>query len=285
LFKKNFLYLSKGRPFFYKSSKFLILMPLGIFCLLLSLCVGAGRVAIAQDIITRTDGVTIEASILQISTTQIEYKKFNQPEGPVYLISLSDVHRVEGADGIKRTFAPADASALPLPAYNYEQNWKTHMLLLNFSSLISSIISLNYEHVFPSGKASIRVPVNIRIPRDDEFGTSLEDRGASGLGINLNFFPHGQGRFRSYWGPAVAVGYFRYTSYSPAGYSLLKNGTMLILKGQIGVYYQLSASIITSVETGLGFRTVQYRADQSYSPRSEYNRVIVPFNILAGFRL
>jgi len=55
----------------------------------------------AQDIIYKTDGTEIKAKVSEITTETIKYKNYNQLEGPIRNILLSDVFMVVYEDGTR----------------------------------------------------------------------------------------------------------------------------------------------------------------------------------------
>ncbi len=58
----------------------------------------------SQDLIVKTDSSKIEAKILEIRTSEINYKLFNFQEGPLYVVSKSDIAYIVYANGIKEIF-------------------------------------------------------------------------------------------------------------------------------------------------------------------------------------
>lgn len=62
----------------------------------------------AQDIITLTNGNTIQAKVLQINPTEITYKDFNNLDGPTITIMKAGVLSIVYANGTKTTFTAAD---------------------------------------------------------------------------------------------------------------------------------------------------------------------------------
>ena len=72
----------------------------------------------AQDRIQKTDKSVIDARVLEISTTDIKYKKFSNPGGPTYLIPKTDVTSIVYENGEKEVFSqPAPVQAtVPVPA-------------------------------------------------------------------------------------------------------------------------------------------------------------------------
>jgi uncharacterized protein (TIGR02145 family) len=60
--------------------------------------------AYSQDIIYKNDGGEIQSSVIEITSDVIKYKNFNQLDGPVRNISISDVFMVIYKDGTKEVF-------------------------------------------------------------------------------------------------------------------------------------------------------------------------------------
>jgi len=58
----------------------------------------------AQDIITKTNGDDIKAKVLEVTQTDIKYKRFESPDGPAYTISKADVLMIRYQDGTKDIF-------------------------------------------------------------------------------------------------------------------------------------------------------------------------------------
>lgn len=72
-----------------------------MFALLISLVVGGLR---AQDVITLKNGEDINAKVTKIGESEIEYKKWDNQDGPVYSKKLSDVFSVKYQNGQKEVF-------------------------------------------------------------------------------------------------------------------------------------------------------------------------------------
>ena len=45
----------------------------------------------AQDLITTKKGEDIQAKILEVSTKEVKYKKYNNPDGPTFVLNKSDI--------------------------------------------------------------------------------------------------------------------------------------------------------------------------------------------------
>ena len=53
----------------------------------------------AQDVIFKTDNTTIQCKVVKISNAEIEYKKWSNLDGPMYVIQLSDVSNIKYQNG------------------------------------------------------------------------------------------------------------------------------------------------------------------------------------------
>lgn len=62
----------------------------------------------AQDIIVQKNGSTIQAKVLKVSQSEVEYKKFSNQNGPTYTISTKDLQCINYENGTKDTFVSAN---------------------------------------------------------------------------------------------------------------------------------------------------------------------------------
>lgn len=61
----------------------------------------------AQDVITLTDGKTVNAKILELTPDQVKYKKSDNLEGPTYTVPVANITKIKYANGSEDTFAPS----------------------------------------------------------------------------------------------------------------------------------------------------------------------------------
>ncbi|MDR1339038.1 MAG: hypothetical protein LBK58_03160 [Prevotellaceae bacterium] len=64
----------------------------------------------AQDIIMKNTGGEISAKIVEVSSAQVKYKKFENPGGPDYSISSTEVFMIKYEDGSKTLFEKASST-------------------------------------------------------------------------------------------------------------------------------------------------------------------------------
>jgi hypothetical protein len=57
------------------------------------------KVTYSSDLIVKTDGTTIDAKILEVTSTEIIFKKFNNLEGPTFRLNRSEIKSIRYANG------------------------------------------------------------------------------------------------------------------------------------------------------------------------------------------
>lgn len=75
----------------------------------------------AQDIITLHDGTDIQAKILEVTTTEVKYKKFSNLEGPTFSLPKSDIQIVHYQNGENEVFNSFTASGDVYPGMRYKE--------------------------------------------------------------------------------------------------------------------------------------------------------------------
>lgn len=62
----------------------------------------------SQDIITKTNGEEIKSKVLEVTQTEIKYKRFDQLDGPTFTISKSDLFMIKYQNGSKDIYTESD---------------------------------------------------------------------------------------------------------------------------------------------------------------------------------
>lgn len=92
---------------------------IGKFVVLVLLVFGHSIDGTAQDIITMRTGEDVPAKVMEVTPTEIKYKKLDNPDGPTYTANRSDIFRITYANGTKEVFseekvqAPAEPTIFP----------------------------------------------------------------------------------------------------------------------------------------------------------------------------
>jgi len=74
----------------------IILLSGILFCLL--------QAGISQDKIYRNNGKVVEAKIIEIGSSEIKYKEFNNPDGPVYVLEADRIKKIVFQNGKEQKF-------------------------------------------------------------------------------------------------------------------------------------------------------------------------------------
>ena len=71
---------------------------------MLTAAIMCSLVANAQDVIVKNDGTTITSKVLEITGTEIKYKKYSNLKGPTYTINKTDVNYINYENGERENF-------------------------------------------------------------------------------------------------------------------------------------------------------------------------------------
>lgn len=83
--------------------------------------------AMAQDVIVMRDGTSILSKVLEITPTEVKYKKYSNLDGPTFTVLKTDILVINYENGEKETFEtpenlPATAgSTTDLKSFSYEE--------------------------------------------------------------------------------------------------------------------------------------------------------------------
>lgn len=90
------------------------------FAFALILCLFAVKQQFAQDTIVKRDRRVVIAKIIEISETEVRYKRFDLPDGPLYIESKADIEYIAYPNGDKDKFAAApQPAAIPAPSHPF----------------------------------------------------------------------------------------------------------------------------------------------------------------------
>lgn len=92
--------------------------------------------AFAQDVIVKTDGSTILSKVLEITSTEVKYKKFSNLNGPTYTIAKSEIQAINYANGEKEIFYHNATTGTPIIQQARPQNntWYNQKMIEGMSA-------------------------------------------------------------------------------------------------------------------------------------------------------
>ena len=74
------------------------------FILISVLLCAASFIAGADDIITKLNGEQIKAKVLEVADNSVKFKRLDNPNGPVYVLSFSEIQAIKYENGVVETY-------------------------------------------------------------------------------------------------------------------------------------------------------------------------------------
>jgi hypothetical protein len=148
-----------------------------IQCLILCcLCSLYGK---AQDTLFFKNAGTLVVTVKEVSPTEIQYKKFDMPDGPMYIVSRNDLEKIVYKNGYTESLKPAPAAPTATIA---EQSYTPAYdpLLINHEKIdyadtkrrYSSLVDLIYRHPDPKRRDQLAgAAANLRSLKIHQDGT------------------------------------------------------------------------------------------------------------------
>lgn len=66
----------------------------------------------AQDTLYKRNGEVIPSKVTEISSTEIKYKRFSMPDGPVFIVAKDEVQKIRFSNGVVDSFSIASPPVL-----------------------------------------------------------------------------------------------------------------------------------------------------------------------------
>ncbi len=225
----------------------------------------------------------ILAKVLEINQRDVKYKKFDNPDGPLYIIDRKDVSRIIYSNGTVDTISGKQVIIIPDKVKSdprvkdFGQNYFSFVV----SELLFGFASVGYERNLKSGKFGIKVPLSVgfkdfQVKDSAQYSYYNDGWESSGYynqykifstGLDFYYYTGGQGTLRYFIGPCIEFGQFYYKYYEPTytppnNYKLKKEigsyGAILIKNGML---FQPTKSFNVSLTIGAGF----------YQQKTKYN--------------
>lgn len=78
----------------------------------------------AQDLITKRNGDEIKAKVIEVGTDEVKFKKFDNIDGPLFVVAKSEIIFIKYENGSKEVFEEIKTSVLNMQVAP-QINWKT----------------------------------------------------------------------------------------------------------------------------------------------------------------
>ncbi len=157
----------------------------------------------AQDIIYKKDGSKEEVKIILVGDTEIQYKKFSNPDGPVYSVGKDDILLITYQNGEYETINQQETSEEPVNV-DLRKDFAKNIISYHMFDIVFGDIAFSYERLLSNGLIGFKIPVAFGYAYySDTYNFNSEFY--SGLGVN--FYPTGQGKWRYFVGPQFRFGY------------------------------------------------------------------------------
>ncbi|MFZ1083058.1 MAG: hypothetical protein WAO19_14165 [Candidatus Kryptoniota bacterium] len=221
----------------------------------------AAATAFAQDVIVLKTGDEIKSKVIEITPTEIKYKKFDNLQGPTIIISKSDVFMIKYANGTKDVMTSSNS-----PANTQSENVaSTNMTPASPGDIGLYVMPLGFLQFGPilgveyTANPNLSVGAHVRIPSlglltyavftsDGETADVI-----SGLGIGADVKYYSQSvRNGFYFGGLLEYAYGSAT-YSQ-GYTgeWINSNTFLVIACDGGYKFDLSKNFFLNVGATLG---------------------------------
>jgi len=146
-------------------------MKKNLFTLLI-VCLAA--FAVAQDQLFKRDNTKLEVKVLEVTPTEVKYKLFSNPDGPLYLINKNEIALIIYKNGAHETFpevanttAPGNTYSLEIPSgkkINIDSLlMRKNTIYYNFFELLNTAVAFSYWRDFANDLLSIHLPVSVSI--------------------------------------------------------------------------------------------------------------------------
>lgn len=233
-----------------------------LICLLVTNCM---HLLNAQDQLFKKDNSKLLVKIVEIGTSEIRYKLFENLSGPIYTESKANVTVIIYENGQAEVIKQSETTSgetgnnsrtrTQLEEYNYEKY--ANNISLNFLSFFNNEVGLIYQRDFFKGQFNIIVPIAFGLEKPTV--TQSVYHGRSNYNYDIN----------NYYG--------NYHSYT-----LLKK----IFEAGFGINYYPNTAGNLNYYVGPAFRFMQYDARQSanfYDPNNQSSLQINHASILSRY--
>lgn len=219
--------------------------------LALTLFVLLSSTVFGQDILYKKDGTKDSVIVEEVNPTEVVYKKFSRPDGPLYRLPKSQILLIEYKDGAIDVFDGAqtltDDEKRVAEKKAFAEKLGLNIISINYLNLLNGNIQLGYERIMGDGMVGLKYSFNYNI--EDVETDILNYLRLWSTGLDLNLYPTGQGKIKYFLGPSFRVGVARDNF---TGRSTLKDYNYFSIFFSNGFYAQPTKSLYLGMQAGIG---------------------------------
>jgi hypothetical protein len=213
--------------------------------------------AFSQDFIYTRNNNRIAAKIIDLDISEVHYKDYNNQDGPVIAIKNNEVSLIAFEDGHLEFFQPVKKIVM-------RNDFKQNLFTYHLADLIVNNFTISFEHINKKGTMGFDIPLSFGYGNsaqvDDLYNQFY-------TGLNLNFYPTGQGKWRFITGPGMRIGmakwdYYEYYNESNHNYEETTGYFKLFVNN--GVVFTPIKALSFSVVGFIGIRYV-FEMPEGYS--------------------
>ncbi|WP_179352576.1 hypothetical protein [Winogradskyella vidalii] len=183
----------------------------------------------AQDKIYFNDGSTVEAKVLVVSESNIQYKKFDNQTGPTFEVGVSKINMIVYENGSHQMFKKSNEATT---SKNTNSDFRKNRINLDLLAIgENGPTSISYETINDDGSRGIEFPISIYFNADGVVGYTA--------GANLKFYTSKEGK-GFYFGPSLGLGLFDWVYSDYYYYYATSSDFSAYLGFKLGYQFQIS---------------------------------------------
>lgn len=209
---------------------------------------------LAQDIMYKKDGTKDTVTVEEVNPTEVVYKKYSRPDGPLYRLPKSQILLIQYNDGAIDVFDEAQPKTpeekREAEKKEFAEKLGRNVISINYLNLLNGNIHMGYERITRDGMVGLKYSINYNIA--DVETDILAYLRLFSTGIDVNLYPTGQGRIKYFLGPSFRVGVARDFYYNGAGGPRNVDYNYFSIFFNNGFYAQPTKSLYLGMQAGLG---------------------------------
>jgi len=229
-----------------------------------------------QDKIYKRDGSTISVIVKEVGTKNVTYKKYDNPDGPLYTVQNSEIEKIVYQNGSEDTFDSADDTHRPTFAERRAEAEERgrHKKKISYDRNVIAIaplqvsdqgvgLGLSYERILDkSGIVSFYLPAYITFstnssntynPSTGTYSNNASNDPLFYIAPGIKVYPTGnQGKVKYSVGPSFVVASGSQSNYDYNGNSVSQSKFMAGVMVINGLNVNPSPKIFLGLEMGVG---------------------------------